>query len=96
MFFLLLPPQPLFPKDRKYPSLNERSKTLDAPRKQKEEEEEKEAATLVERKKHETSCVLHLLFNYCNHSCCIHCGVHHLLTIMNESMEENQNKQTQS
>jgi len=40
MFFLLLPPQPLFPKDRKYPSLNERSKALDAPRKQKEEEEE--------------------------------------------------------
>jgi hypothetical protein len=60
MFFLLLPPQPLYPKDRKYPSLNERSKTLDAPRKQKEEEEEKEAVTLVERKKHETSCVLHL------------------------------------
>jgi hypothetical protein len=45
MFFLLLPAQPLFPKDRKYPSLNERSKTLDAPRKQKEEEEEKEAVT---------------------------------------------------
>jgi hypothetical protein len=65
MFFLLLPPQPLFPKDRKYPSLNERSKTLDAPRKQKKEEEEeeeekKEAVTLVARKKHETSCVLHL------------------------------------
>ncbi len=34
--------------------------------------------------------------NYCNHSCCIHCGVHHLLKIMNESMEENQKKQTQS
>jgi hypothetical protein len=60
MFFLLLPPQPLFPKDRKYPSLNDRSKTLDAPRKQKEEEEGKEAVTLVARKKHETSCVLHL------------------------------------
>jgi hypothetical protein len=55
-FLLLLAPQPLFPKDRKYPSLNERSKTLDAPRKQKEEE----AVTLVARKKHETSCVLHL------------------------------------
>jgi hypothetical protein len=63
MFFLLLPPQPLFPKDKKYPSLNERSKTLDAPRKQKEEEEEEEkqqAVTLVARKKHETSCVHYL------------------------------------
>jgi hypothetical protein len=59
MFFLLLPPQPLFPKD---PSLNERSKTLDAPRKQKKKKKKKkEAVTLVVRKKHETSCVLHLL-----------------------------------
>ncbi len=44
--------------------------------------------------KHHVSFIFFL--NYCNHSCCIHCAVHHLLTIMNKSMEENQNKQTQS